>query len=134
MIFINFLGYTHLNLTNLLINLLHLSWLNLGFFLCEGKWWPFNKVVIMYMFSKKVSLSNLTWKLSWAKPTFYKVRRSCKQLNEVCRSGKALHKVSKICEQLYKLRKFVNDFMKFLEFANNFTKFVRLAKKLLWSL
>ena len=33
---INFLGYTWLNLTNLLINLLGLSRLNLGLFLCEG--------------------------------------------------------------------------------------------------
>ena len=32
----NFLGYTRLNLTNLLINLLGLSRLNLGLFLCEG--------------------------------------------------------------------------------------------------
>ena len=32
----NFLGYTQLNLTNLLINLLGLSQLNLGLFLCEG--------------------------------------------------------------------------------------------------
>ena len=32
----NFLGYTRLNLTNLLINLLNLSQLNLGLFLCEG--------------------------------------------------------------------------------------------------
>ena len=31
-----FLGYTRLNLTNLLINLLGLSRLNLGLFLCEG--------------------------------------------------------------------------------------------------
>ena len=31
----NFLGYTLLNLTNLLINLLGLSQLNLGLFLCE---------------------------------------------------------------------------------------------------
>ena len=31
-----FLGYTQLNLTNLLINLLGLSQLNLGLFLCEG--------------------------------------------------------------------------------------------------
>ena len=33
---VNFLGYTRLNLTNLLINLLGLSRLNLGLFLCEG--------------------------------------------------------------------------------------------------
>ena len=33
---VNFLGYTWLNLTNLLINLLGLSWLNLSLFLCEG--------------------------------------------------------------------------------------------------
>ena len=32
---VNFLGYTRLNLTNLLINLLGLSWLNVGLFLCE---------------------------------------------------------------------------------------------------
>ena len=31
-----FLGYIRLNLTNLLINLLSLSRLNLGLFLCEG--------------------------------------------------------------------------------------------------
>ena len=40
---VNFLGYTRLNLTNLLINLLSLSWLNLGLFLCEGvnnEIWP----------------------------------------------------------------------------------------------
>ena len=36
----NFLGYTQLNLTNLLINLLGLSWLNLGLFLCEGMEFP----------------------------------------------------------------------------------------------
>ena len=33
---VNFLGYTWLNFTNLLINLLGLSQLNLGLFLCEG--------------------------------------------------------------------------------------------------
>ena len=33
---VNFLGYTWLNLTNLLINLLGSSRLNLGLFLCEG--------------------------------------------------------------------------------------------------
>ena len=33
---VNFLSHTQLNLTNLLINLLGLSWLNLGLFLCEG--------------------------------------------------------------------------------------------------
>ena len=33
---VNFLGYTRLNLTNLLINLLGLSLLNLSLFLCEG--------------------------------------------------------------------------------------------------
>ena len=33
---VNFLGYTRLNLTNLLTNLLGLSRLNLGLFLCEG--------------------------------------------------------------------------------------------------
>ena len=43
----------------------------------------------------------LMWKLPWAKPNFYKVRRSCKQLNEVSKSGKILHKVSKISEQFY---------------------------------
>ena len=32
----SFLSYTRLNLTNLLINLLGLSRLNLGLFLCEG--------------------------------------------------------------------------------------------------
>ena len=36
---VNFLGYTRLNLTNLLINLLGLSWLNLGLFLCEGNFY-----------------------------------------------------------------------------------------------
>ena len=33
---VNFLSDTQLNLTNLLINLPGLSWLNLGLFLCEG--------------------------------------------------------------------------------------------------
>ena len=33
---VNFLGYTRLNPTNLLINLLSLSRLNLGLFLCEA--------------------------------------------------------------------------------------------------
>ena len=62
-----------------------------------------NKVVVMCRFFKKVTLSNLTRKLLWAKLTFYKVCRSCKLLNEVSRSGKALHEVRKICEQLYKV-------------------------------
>ena len=56
-------------------------------------------------FSKKVSLSNLTWKLTCVKPTFYKVRKSLTKLVEV---GK--------------------HFMKFVEAANNFAKFTGLAK------
>ena len=36
---VNFLGYTQLNLTNLLTNLLGLSRLNLDLFLCEGDIW-----------------------------------------------------------------------------------------------
>ena len=67
------------------------------------KYWLLNKMVIIYRFSKKVSVSNRTWKLPWVKPTFYKVRRSCKQLNEVSRSGKAFDEVPKIWEQLYKV-------------------------------
>ena len=48
-------------------------------------------------------LTKSACQISWAKPTFYKVCGSCKQLNEVSRSGKALHKVRKICEQLYEV-------------------------------
>ena len=69
------------------------------------KYQPLNKVVIMYRFSKKVSPSNLIWKLPWAKQTFYKVWKTCKQLNKVSRSGKALHQVRKICRRLYKVRR-----------------------------
>ena len=52
---------------------------------------------------RTISFSNLTWKLPWTKPTFCKVCRSCKQLNEALRSEKALHEVPKICEQLYEV-------------------------------
>ena len=67
------------------------------------KYWLLNKMVIIYRFSKKVSLSNRTWKLPRVKPNLYKVRRSCKQLNEVSTSGKAFDEVPKIWEQLYKV-------------------------------
>ena len=92
----------------------------------------------IYEFSKKVSLSNLMlmWKLPWAKPTFYKVCRSCKQLNKVSTSGETLHKASKIWEHLSKLNfpttlvslwDSQKSFMKFIEAMNNFTKFVGLT-------
>ena len=95
---------------------------------------PLNKVVIMYRFSKKVSLSNLTWKLSWAKPTFYKVHRSCKQLNEVSRSGKVLHKVTKICNQLCKFHRICQKLYKLHRICQQLYKVCGTHKHLLWSL
>ena len=80
-------------------------------------------MVVLYRFSKMVSLSNLTWKLPWEKPTFYKVRRRCKQLNEVSRSGRAIHGVCRILDSQ-------TTFVKFAEAVNNFTKFVGLANNL----
>ena len=54
-----------------------------------------HKVVVMYKFSKRVSLSNLQ--------KLYKVSRSGNALHEVCKIFKQLYKVGRICQQLYEV-------------------------------
>ena len=94
---------------------------------------PLIKWLLMYGFSKKVSLSNLTWKLPWVKPTFYKVHRSCKQLSEVSRSGKALHEVSKIFEQLYEVHRIYQQLYEVCRIRQQLYKVYGARKKLLWN-
>ena len=84
-------------------------------------------------FSKTVNLSNLTWKLPWVKPTFYKVHRSCKQLNEVNRSGKALHKVDKICKQCYEVHRIYHQLYEVCKICKQLYKVQRTRKQLLSS-
>ena len=93
-----------------------------------------NKNVVMYRFSKKVSLSNRTWKLPWTKPTFYKVRRSCKQLNEVSISGKAPHEVHKICEKLCEVRRICKQLYQVCRICQKLYEVRGTRKKLLWTL
>ena len=84
-------------------------------------------LVIMYRFSKKVSLSNLTWKLPWAKPTF-KFVEAANNLTKLVEVGKHFTRLLKFANNFTKFVEFANNFMKFVEFASNFTKFVGLAK------
>ena len=97
--------------------------------------WPLNEVIVMYRFSKKVSLSNVTLKLPWAKQTFYKVGRSCKQLDEM---GNHLTKFIKFAilwssqnspTTLQKLWDWQTTSIKFIEAANNFKKLAEVRKK-----
>ena len=88
----------------------------------------------MYNFSKKESLSNLMWKLPWAKTTFYKICRSYKQLSEISRSGKALDKVSKICEQLYEVHRICQELYEVCRICQKLYKVRGTHKNLLWSL
>ena len=81
----------------------------------------------MYRFSKKVSLSNLTWKLPWAKLTFTKFD-AANNLTKLVEVGKHSMKLVKFANNFTKFVEFANNFMKFVEFTNNFTKFVGLAK------
>ena len=79
----------------------------------------------MYRFSKKVSLSKLTWKIPWTKPTFTKFVEAANNLTKLVEVGK----------HFTKFLKFANNFTKFEEFTNNevrrthqnFTKSVGLA-------
>ena len=68
----------------------------------------------MYRFSKKVSRSNLTGKLPWAKTTFTKF-------------VEATNNLTKLVEKEKHFTKFSNNFAKFVEFENNYTKFIEYA-------
>ena len=54
----------------------------------------------MYKFSKKVNLSNLTWKLPWAKQPFTKFAEAANNFTKLVEVGK--------------------HFTMFIKFANNF--------------
>ena len=68
------------------------------------------------------------------KPTFYKVHRSYKQLNEVSRSGEVLHEVGKICEKLYEVRRICQQLFEVCRIHQQLYEDCGTCKKLLWNL
>ena len=84
----------------------------------------------MYKISKKVSLSNLTWKLPWVKPTF-KFVESANNLMKLVEVGKHFTKLVKFAKNFTKFVEFANIFTKFAEYTNNLVHGTR--KQLLWS-
>ena len=90
------------------------------------KWALCNKVVVVYRISKKVSLSNLIWKLLWVKPTF-KFVEAANNLTKLVEVGKHFTKLVKFANNFMKFIEFANIFTKIVEYTNNCTKFMGLA-------
>ena len=81
----------------------------------------------MYRFFKKVSLSNLTWKLPWANPLFTRLVEAANNLTTLLEVEKHFTEFVKFANNCTKFVEFANKFKKFVEFANIATKFVGLA-------